>query len=170
MRWFGTISPRRSNQKTDRPVSTLPLSGIGVGWTASYVEIRSLATSSRRSPRSYSSRTLPEAMRGRSARTLTWRDASSGSGAKEVRQPVARERPLLGGGAVAGVEDRQQRKTAHGAECHLDERIAGAVLGSVGEHLAAAQQRPLAEPRLDRRERRAQLLVRARGGGEVDRG
>ena len=27
------MSPSRSNQKTDRPVSTLPLSGIGVGWT-----------------------------------------------------------------------------------------------------------------------------------------
>ncbi len=27
--------PVFSNQKTDRPLSTLPLSGIGVGWTAS---------------------------------------------------------------------------------------------------------------------------------------
>ena len=25
----------RSNQKVERPVSTLPLSGIGVGWTTS---------------------------------------------------------------------------------------------------------------------------------------
>ncbi len=40
--------PVFSNQNTDRPVSTLPLSGIGVGWTASYVEMRSLATISRR--------------------------------------------------------------------------------------------------------------------------
>ena len=27
--------PVFSNQNADRPVSTLPLSGIGVGWTAS---------------------------------------------------------------------------------------------------------------------------------------
>ena len=64
------MSARRSNQKTDSPVSTFPLSGIGVGWTASYVEIRSLATISRRSPRSYISRTFPLATRGRSARRV----------------------------------------------------------------------------------------------------
>ena len=29
------MSPVRSNQNTDSPVSTLPLSGIGVGWTTS---------------------------------------------------------------------------------------------------------------------------------------
>ncbi len=34
-RWFGTIPPVRSNQKVDRPVSTAPLSGIGVGCTTS---------------------------------------------------------------------------------------------------------------------------------------
>jgi hypothetical protein len=66
-RWLGTVSAVASNQKTDSAVSTLPLSGIGVGCVTSYVEIRSLATISRRSPRSYSSRTLPEATRGRSA-------------------------------------------------------------------------------------------------------
>jgi hypothetical protein len=35
MRWWGTMSPVSSNQNTDRAVSTLPLSGIGVGCTAS---------------------------------------------------------------------------------------------------------------------------------------
>ena len=35
IRWFGTMWPVFSNQKTERPVSTRPLSGIGVGWTAS---------------------------------------------------------------------------------------------------------------------------------------
>src|SRR4051812_17640873 len=50
----------RANQKPERPVRTRPLSGIGVGRTTSNVEMRSLATSSRRSSSSaYSSRTLP---------------------------------------------------------------------------------------------------------------
>ena len=53
------MSAVRSNQNTDRPVRTLPLSGIGVGSTTSYAEMRSEATISRRSPRSYISRTLP---------------------------------------------------------------------------------------------------------------
>src|SRR5829696_2112848 len=59
-RWFGTISRVRANQKAERPVRTFPLSGIAVGRTTSNVEIRSLATSSRRSASSsYSSRTFP---------------------------------------------------------------------------------------------------------------
>src|SRR4051794_24096952 len=59
-RWFGTMSRVRANQKADRPVRTLPLSGISVGSTTSNVEMRSLATSSRRSSSSaYNSRTLP---------------------------------------------------------------------------------------------------------------
>src|SRR6188508_3880505 len=59
-RWLGTISRVRANQKPERPVRTRPLSGISVGRTTSKVEIRSLATSSRRSSSSaYSSRTLP---------------------------------------------------------------------------------------------------------------
>src|ERR1035437_3748498 len=49
-----------ANQKRDRPVSTRPLSGIGVGRTTSKAESRSLATSSRRSPTSNRSRTLPD--------------------------------------------------------------------------------------------------------------
>src|SRR3954470_6254546 len=65
-KWLGTIWPVRSNQKTLSAVSTLPLSGMGVGWTTSYVEMRSEATMSRRSPRSYISRTFPDARRGRS--------------------------------------------------------------------------------------------------------
>ncbi len=35
IRWLATICSVCSNQNTDSPVSTLPLSGIGVGWTAS---------------------------------------------------------------------------------------------------------------------------------------
>src|SRR5262245_42181773 len=50
----------RANQKPERPVSTRPLSGISVGRTTSNTEMRSLATSSRRSSsRANSSRTLP---------------------------------------------------------------------------------------------------------------
>src|SRR5258706_14800047 len=60
--WFGTIPCRSVNQKPERPVSTRPLSGTSVGRTTSKVEMRSLATSSRRSwSRAYRSRTLPEA-------------------------------------------------------------------------------------------------------------
>src|SRR5256886_13212911 len=59
-RWFGTIELVGANQKADNPVSTRPLSGISVGRRTSKVEMRSLATSSRRSSSSaYSSRTLP---------------------------------------------------------------------------------------------------------------
>src|SRR3984885_7462988 len=86
--WLATICFVFSNQNTDSPVSTLPLSGIGVGWTASYVEMRSLATiksgagsSFETCARSYISRTLPLAIRGRSASGgVTWRDATSGCG------------------------------------------------------------------------------------------
>src|SRR6266540_4909922 len=59
-RWFGTSSRVRANQNPDRPVRTRPLSGISVGSTTSKVEIRSLATSNRRSSSSANnSRTLP---------------------------------------------------------------------------------------------------------------
>ena len=59
-RWFGQIARVRANQKPDNPVSTRPLSGISVGRTTSNVEMRSLATSSRRSSSSANnSRTFP---------------------------------------------------------------------------------------------------------------
>src|SRR3954453_10100905 len=58
--WLGTIASSSANQNPERPVRTRPLSGISVGRMTSNVEIRSLATSSRRSSSSaYSSRTLP---------------------------------------------------------------------------------------------------------------
>src|ERR671937_542642 len=59
-RWFAQIPVVRANQKPDSPVRTRPLSGISVGSTTSNVEMRSLATRSRRSSSSaYSSRTVP---------------------------------------------------------------------------------------------------------------
>src|SRR5205823_3321186 len=59
-RWFGTRSRVFVNQKPETPVSTRPLSGISVGRMTSKVEMRSLATRSRRSSSSaYSSRTFP---------------------------------------------------------------------------------------------------------------
>src|SRR3954451_6464897 len=70
-KWLGTMWPVRENQNADSPVSTLPLSGVGFGCTTSYVEIRSEATIRRRSPRSYISRTFPEARSGRSATVVT---------------------------------------------------------------------------------------------------
>ncbi len=35
MKWLGTMSRVSPNQSTERPVSTRPLSGIGVGWVTS---------------------------------------------------------------------------------------------------------------------------------------
>src|SRR3954451_15801427 len=95
-KWLGTIWPVRSNQKTLSAVSTLPLSGMGVGWTTSYVEMRSEATINRRSPRSYISRTFPDARRGRSetggmGRRLPGLEDGAGSASGERRhagQPV----------------------------------------------------------------------------------
>jgi hypothetical protein len=46
MTWFATRSLVRSNQNSESPVSTLPLSGIAVGSTTSKALMRSLATSS----------------------------------------------------------------------------------------------------------------------------
>ena len=34
-KWLGTMSRVSPNQSTESPVRTRPLSGIGVGWTAS---------------------------------------------------------------------------------------------------------------------------------------
>src|SRR5919204_5291925 len=65
-KWLATMWPVRPNQNAESPVSTAPLSGMGVGCTTSYVEIRSLATMRIRSPRSYISRTFPLARSGRS--------------------------------------------------------------------------------------------------------
>src|SRR3954454_17095179 len=59
--------PVFANQNAERPVSTAPLPGMGVGCTTSYGEMRSLATMRMRSPISYISRTLPLAIRGKSA-------------------------------------------------------------------------------------------------------
>ena len=61
MRWLGTISSVRPNQNCERPVSTRPLSGMGVGRTTSNAEMRSDATISSRSPKPYISRTFPDA-------------------------------------------------------------------------------------------------------------
>src|SRR3954451_3515020 len=90
------MCPERPNQKADRPVSTAPLSGIGVGCTTSYVEIRSLATIRIRSPRSYISRTFTLAMSGRSVtggtdRRLPMRSGGSPPGYGWTATPI----PLL---------------------------------------------------------------------------
>ncbi len=58
-KWFGTTCAVRSNHHADIWFSTLPLSGIPVGRMTSKAEMRSVATISSRSPRSYVSRTLP---------------------------------------------------------------------------------------------------------------
>jgi hypothetical protein len=69
--WLGTMPVSRSNHHSDMAVRMRPLSGIGVGSTQSYAEIRSLATNSiRPSGVSNRSRTLPE---------YTWRYPSGSS-------------------------------------------------------------------------------------------
>ena len=50
MRWFGTIFSVLRNQKFESCVRTRPLSGIGVGRTASKADSRSLATMTSLSP------------------------------------------------------------------------------------------------------------------------
>ena len=52
MKWLATMSPSTSNQKIDSFVRTSPLKGIGSGSTTSNALMRSVATRSRRSPRS----------------------------------------------------------------------------------------------------------------------
>src|SRR5712692_3377999 len=63
--WFGTRSARRRNQKSESWVSTTPLAGMPLGRTTSKALMRSVATISSRSPRSYTSRTLPRRHRRR---------------------------------------------------------------------------------------------------------
>src|SRR3954453_19250248 len=90
------MCPDFANQNVDRPVRTAPFPGIGVGCTTSYVEMRSLATMRIRSPISYISRTLPLAIRGRSATVGMGPQASSGSGGRRGRDrgAVARRRTV----------------------------------------------------------------------------
>src|ERR1017187_8598719 len=59
-RWFGTSAENFSNQKCEICVSTSPLRGMPLGMMTSKAEMRSLATSRKLSPRSKTSRTLPE--------------------------------------------------------------------------------------------------------------
>src|SRR5512142_240256 len=127
-RWLATMWRVRSNQNTDSPVRTLPLSGIGVGCTASYVEMRSLATIRIRpetpfpGPSAYISRTFPLASRGRSARTLTWGDATSATGGRRLPSGDLVEAPehLFGVAQVGGrIEDPielQPRRALVGGE------------------------------------------------------
>src|ERR1039458_4427399 len=59
-RWFGTSAENFSNQKCEICVNTSPLRGMPLGMMTSKAEMRSLATSRKLSPRSKTSRTLPE--------------------------------------------------------------------------------------------------------------
>src|SRR5690606_19539038 len=72
MKWFGTTPEMRSNHHAESRVSTSPFRGMPVGITTSSAEIRSVATMSSRSPRSYVSRTFPRCARfGRSLSSIT---------------------------------------------------------------------------------------------------
>src|SRR6266850_1034889 len=60
------MAERRSNQKSDSALSTLPLSVIGCAITTSNADSRSVVTIRRRSaPTAYESRTLPRYTRGK---------------------------------------------------------------------------------------------------------
>src|ERR1035437_5184488 len=84
------MSAVRSNQKREMPVRTRPLSGMGVGRTTSKADIRSLATSSRRSPTSNRSRTLPL----RTKPPETWSADPTARGSPGLT-PLGRRIPLL---------------------------------------------------------------------------
>ena len=115
----GARSPVVSaNQNRDRPVSTRPLSGIGVGRTTSNADSRSEATSrSVSASTSYRSRTLPE-RRNDSASGIddlrgTARAAASG---RARHGPPARARADRGGRSRpahgAGASHRRSRRRA----------------------------------------------------------
>ena len=57
--WLAVTSLSLSNQNRLIWVRTRPLSGMPLGMTTSYALMRSVATITSRSPRSYRSRTLP---------------------------------------------------------------------------------------------------------------
>src|SRR5437763_16639692 len=123
----------RANQNADSPVSTRPLSGISVGSTTSKVEIRSLATSSRRSASSSnSSRTLP---------LPTWVAASGMDG---FLLPVEGSQPLEDGVDVACVpieiEERVEVDPAR------DLRVRAHELAEVPFLLLRPDRVPLDEP------------------------
>src|SRR3954453_21665575 len=103
-RWLGTTSRVRANQNAERPVRTRPLSGISVGRTTSKVEMRSLATSSRRSSsRAESSRALP---------LPTWAASGMDGLLLSHERPQALEDDVDVAGVGSGVEDRVEVDTA----------------------------------------------------------
>src|SRR5947209_3246978 len=145
-RWFGQIARVRANQKPDNPVSTRPLSRISVGRTTSKVEMRSLATSSRRSSSSaYSSRTLP---------LPTW----AVSGMDRFLLPYEGAEPLedgvdvtgVGGEIEDGVEVDASRELAIGSDELA--KILFLVPGAKRVPLNEAVGLIALEPRLDERE------------------
>src|ERR687897_2731094 len=133
--WFSTMSRLQLNQKAESPVRTRPLSGISVGRTTSKVEMRSLATSSRRSSSSaYSSRTLP---------LPTCVPASGMEGLLSSRQGVqALEDNVDVTGVGTEVEDLLQRGAVEGRG---DLRVGADELGEVLLLLPCAQRGPLHE-------------------------
>src|SRR2546429_6088309 len=93
------ISRVRANQNPESPVSTRPLSGISVGRTTSKVEMRSLATSSRR-PSSSSN----------SSRTFPLPTCVAASGMDGLLPPFESGEPLEDGVSVAGVPGEGEQR------------------------------------------------------------
>src|SRR4051794_19200780 len=152
--------PVLANQNADRPVRTLPLSGIGVGCTTSYVEIRSEATMRMRSPRSYISRTLPLASSGRSATVGTRCTVAAAAGVPGPRRRPSGARvrapdgPRRGAGVGAEVEDRVEVEAGAPALEQRAQRHAG-VPRALGVLLHDAVGLVAPHARLDQREQRA---------------
>src|SRR5262245_38346898 len=123
----------RANQKPERPVSTRPLSGISVGSTTSYVEMRSVATSSSRSsPSAYSSRTLPLPM------------CTVSGMHRRLACGHERAQPLEDGVHVGGV--RLQREHVVEIDTAGKGRIAPCKLAQVELLVPCAHREPLHEP------------------------
>src|SRR5919205_2008142 len=158
-KWLATMWPVRANQNADSPVSTFPLSGIGVGCTTSYVEIRSEATMRMRSPRSYISRTLPLASSGRSATvgtrcTVAAAAVVPGRRARRSGDGVEAPDDLRGEARVgAQVEDRVEVEPEAAALEQRAQRRAG-VPRPLGVLLHDAVRLVAPHPRLDEREQR----------------
>src|SRR5207249_2363311 len=149
-RWFGTSSRVRANQNPESPVRTRPLSRISVGRTTSKVEIRSLATSSRRSSSS-----------SNRSRTFPLPTCVAASGMDGLLPPFESGEPLEDGVSVAGVpgqvEQRVEVDPARDRVVAPDElaEIAFLLLRAEGIFLDEPVGGIAPEPRLDEREQHA---------------
>ena len=170
-RWSGTRPPVSPNQKRDRPVSTRPLSGIGVGSTTSNAEMRSEATSSSRSSSSaYRSRTLPERRNEAGQPRGGLERASFGRGHQCV-QPVQDGRGVLERQLVveAGREQGRRERLAHLGSAASSSRKRPSLVGGAQRARAGRwRRRPRATGRPPRPARKDQPAGRVQAEAARD--